>query len=88
MKVRLFRSEKEPELFAYTSEQTGANLPSEFAPWIQTPTGPAREAGSQSSKNGNGIGAAIAEAVIRDGFCLTCSRSTSERLGLDAHSIH
>jgi hypothetical protein len=44
MKVALFQSEIGSGLFAFTVDVTGANLPSDFAPWSQTPIRPATRA--------------------------------------------
>ena len=33
MKVYVFRSSKDPEVYGFTSDQTGENLPAELEPW-------------------------------------------------------
>jgi hypothetical protein len=43
MKVALFLSEKDAGLFAFTVDETGANLPSDLAPWNRIPIRPATE---------------------------------------------
>jgi hypothetical protein len=77
MKVALFRSEKDPDVFAFTTDETGANPPRDFAPW-------------EFKKSGNGkrIASPVALALIRDGICLACTRSAYNRLGRDWHVIH
>jgi hypothetical protein len=34
MKLTLFRSTKEPDIFGFTSDPTG-NLPGQFGPWLK-----------------------------------------------------
>jgi hypothetical protein len=87
MQVALFRSEKDPDVFAFTTDRTGANLPSDFAPWSQTPIQRATRAGLQKSGNGTRLGSAVAQALQRDGICLACTRSTFTRLGHDWNVI-
>jgi hypothetical protein len=33
MKVHIFQSGRRPDVFGFTSDATGGNLPVEFAPW-------------------------------------------------------
>jgi hypothetical protein len=33
MQVYLFRSEKDPDVRAFTADETGGSLPARFAPW-------------------------------------------------------
>jgi hypothetical protein len=33
MRITLFRSTKEPDVFGFTADPTGGNLPDEFGPW-------------------------------------------------------
>jgi hypothetical protein len=33
MQTYLFNSQKEPSVFGFTNDRTGANLPTEHAPW-------------------------------------------------------
>jgi hypothetical protein len=66
MRLYLFWSTRDIEVFGFTFERTGNNLPIEFAPWSKNGDGGALYAnqGGRSSSNG------IVEAVQRDGFYL------------------
>jgi hypothetical protein len=83
IKVALFRSQKDPDVFAYTSVETGETLPSRFAPWGIISVWRGASPDNPETK----IGARLTQALREDGFCLVCSRSTHERLGLEMSVI-
>ena len=62
MQLYLFTSCSRPTVSAFTSDDTGANLPREYAPWRAVNDGRAIAIGSPSSS--------IAAAVQRDGYFL------------------
>ena len=35
MKLHIFKSGKEPDVFGFTADATGGNLPSELGPWLE-----------------------------------------------------
>jgi len=87
MKITLFQSDAESSMYAYTSDERGANLPNEFAPWnrvrILNVTGCLPPQGKQKE-----IWAAVLQTLKRDGFSCLCTRSASVRLGLKAATVH
>jgi hypothetical protein len=44
MNLHLFRSGKEPDMFGFTPDATGADLPAELAPWTRSGEGVAQQA--------------------------------------------
>jgi hypothetical protein len=46
MPIYLFASTKDPNMSAFTSDATGANLPAEFAPWQPVNAGSALSTGA------------------------------------------
>lgn len=81
MEIVLFQSGTEPGLYAYTFDKTGATLSNKFAPWKQLRilTGPLIE----PVKDQKELSVLILQTLRNDGFCYVCSRSTSDRLGLE-----
>jgi hypothetical protein len=57
----LFRSTTHPEIFGFTMDKTGANLPNEFAPWLRAGRIPVVVE----------IADRVKEAIVRDGFYLS-----------------
>jgi hypothetical protein len=62
MPIYFFASRSEPRVKAFTSDVTGANLPSDYAPWDGAP--------SSAPLPTEGDGSGVAAAVQRDGFFL------------------
>jgi hypothetical protein len=77
MKLTLFRSTKEPDLFGFTDDPTGSNLPDEFGPWCRAGEGTAAQAYAGDSLSG-GVASSdpVIKAVERDGFYLARSGAT------------
>jgi hypothetical protein len=86
MKIALFQSGLETGMYAYTLDETGANLPDEFAPW--KPIRILCVTGSVSQDRTRGLGALVLQALKEDGFSCVCSRSASERLRKSLTSTH
>jgi hypothetical protein len=59
--VVLFRSTMHPEVFGFTMDITGTNLPNGFAPWLQAGRIPAVVE----------VAHRVKEAIVRDGFYLS-----------------
>ena len=70
MKVYLFNSDREPSVSAFTSDESGRNLPAHFAPWRPLNGGKGLYLGSASDP--------IADAIRIDGYHLV--RRGGERL--------
>jgi hypothetical protein len=87
MAISLFRSTKEPDLFGFTADPTGANLPAEFAPWQKSGVETAAQAYAGSSLEGLAASDPVVKAVERDGFYLARSGLTIPSTP-DAGSIH
>jgi hypothetical protein len=77
MKLTLFRSTKEPDVFGFTADPTGSNLPDEFGPWRKAGEGTAAHAYAGDSLD-SGIASSdpVMKAVERDGFYLARSGVT------------
>jgi hypothetical protein len=77
MKLTLFRSTKEPDVFGFTADPTGGNLPDEFSPWRKAAEGTAAQAYAGDSLD-DGIASSdpVIKAVERDGFYLARSGVT------------
>jgi hypothetical protein len=87
MAISLFRSTKEPDVFGFTADPTGANLPGEFAPWRKSGGGTAAQAYAGSTLDGLAASDPVVKAVERDGFYLVRSGSTISSTP-DLGSIH
>jgi hypothetical protein len=75
MRIYLFKSEVDAEVFGFTIDETGANLPDRFAPW--------RSFGdliTSSSKPLLGIGLTATATIKRDGFYLARSGLVVSRI--------
>lgn len=73
MKLSLFRSTKEPDIFGFTTDPTGSNLPDEFGPWQKAGEGTPSQAYAGSSFDGLASSDPVIKAVERDGFYLARS---------------
>jgi hypothetical protein len=79
MKLSLFKSTTEADLFGYTADPSGGNLPAEFGPWLKAGEGSPAEAHAGQGPNGLSPSDPISTAVARDGFYLV-------RSGVPTHS--
>jgi hypothetical protein len=68
MKIYFFVSRLEPKVTAFTSDQTGANLPLDYAPWDRSGAGSAIPIGGDDGP--------ITVAVRRDGYFLVSGRGS------------
>lgn len=80
MKLHTFRSGKEPDVFAYTGDVTGANLPAELGPW--TPCEGAPEVGPRASLIGVGASGPVFAAIQRDGYWVGRSEVIASSTGV------
>lgn len=72
MTLHIFQSSKMPELYAFTIDPSGANLPLEDAPWVRT--GNAIPLGTTMASTSP----QIAQQVERDGYALVEGSTVSE----------
>jgi hypothetical protein len=68
MNIYLFWSEGNIEVFAFTFDPEGSNLPTEFAPWAKNGDGDALYAGPDGSLTANDTSNTVVRVVRRDGF--------------------
>ena len=68
MKISLFRSSKEPDVFGFTADPTGGNLPDELGPWHVAGSGTAAQAYAGSRLDRLASFDPVVKAVERDGF--------------------
>jgi hypothetical protein len=68
MQPTLFRSTKESDVFGFTTDPTGSNLPEEFGPWRQAGEGTAAQTDAGDSLNEIASSDPVLKAVERDGF--------------------
>ena len=83
MTISLFRSTKEPDVFGFTADPTGSNLPAELGPWQSAGAGTAATSYAGTSLDGLATSDPVMRAVERDGFYLAHSgvigRPTSDK---------
>ncbi len=82
MKIYLFWSDGDKEVFAFTAEPSGENLPFEFAPWMKNADGEA----IYTDQDEHPVVNAVILAVQRDGFYL--ARSKLPRARCAGPTIH
>jgi hypothetical protein len=87
MAISLFRSTKAPDVFGFTSDPTGSNLPDEFGPWRSAGTATAAQAYASNSLEGLALSDPVLKAVERDGYYLARSGITISS-GSDRGVIH
>jgi hypothetical protein len=76
MAISLFRSTKQPDVFGFTADPSGSNLPAEFAPWQIFGGGTAAQAYAGRSLEGLAASDPVVRAIERDGFYLARSGLT------------
>jgi hypothetical protein len=67
MQIYIFASETQRAVSALTSDHTGGNLPSVYAPWRPVNSGRALPAGTQARS--------IVDAIQKDGFFLLSTKT-------------
>jgi hypothetical protein len=73
MKINLFQSRSDPEVFGFTADFTGEKLPRNFGPWRLAGKRAARQVRLAENLDGNRASAPLIRAVKRDGFYLVHS---------------
>jgi hypothetical protein len=68
MAISLFRSTKQPDVFGFTADPSGSNLPAEFAPWQRSGGETAAQAYAGSSLEGLAASDPVVRAIEHDGF--------------------
>jgi hypothetical protein len=70
MKISLFQSDTDPEVFGFTADFTGQNLPNDFGPWRRADESAAMQVTLRENLNGMRASTPLTRAVKRDGFYL------------------
>ena len=73
MRLALFRSNVEPNVFGFTADPTGCNLPEEFGPWQKAAEGTSAETYAGNSLEGLALSDPVIRAIEHDGFYLARS---------------
>jgi hypothetical protein len=87
MAISLFRSTKKPDMFGFTSDPTGSNLPIEFGPWRSAGAATAVQTNADGNLEGFASSDPVLKAVERDGYFLGRSGITISA-GPDRDVIH
>ena len=87
MNLYFFRSAKQPDVFSFTTDPTGANLPTKLAPWHPAGSGSATQSYAGRRLDGLGPFDLVIKAVEKDGFYLARSGLTTSS-SLEWESIH
>lgn len=82
MKLHIFQSSREPDVFGFTADEAGNNLPSEFSPWLEPGNGGETETSLGSSMMRDGSSGPIFTAIQRDGFYVARSETLSRATGI------
>jgi hypothetical protein len=82
MKIHLFQSLREPDVFGFTGDETGANLPAELGPWAVSGSGGPLETGPGDRLIRHGQCGPIFVAIQRDGFYVARSETLSRDTGV------
>ena len=81
MKIYLFRSTTDTEVFGFTDDPAGINLPVDFAPWRRAGDGTAIYLGDNSvSLTGIGSSEPVMAAIKRDGYYISRSGASTANL--------
>jgi hypothetical protein len=73
MKINLFQSHTDPEVFGFTADSTGEKLPRNFGPWRLAGKRAARQVRLAENLDGTRSSVSLIRAVKRDGFYLVHS---------------
>ena len=76
LKLTLFRSTKEPDIFGFTSDPTGHNLPGQFGPWHKAGQGSSAQTYAGNSLEGLALSDPVIRAVEHEGYYLARSGIT------------
>jgi hypothetical protein len=81
MIINLFQSAADPQVFGFTRDATGQNLPPKFAPWQKSSQGGSMYLGIGESSSQLGSGDPVIRAVQTQGFYLvgTQTRRPADR---------
>lgn len=74
--INLFQSEVDPEVFGFTQDASGQNLPTRFAPWRKTNQGGSLYLGAGESSAQLGASDPVIRAVESQGYYLVATRSS------------
>jgi hypothetical protein len=73
MAIFLFRSTKEPDVFGFTIDPTGSNLPEDQGPWQKAGNASSAQSYAGTSLDGLAMSDPIIKAVENDGYYLARS---------------
>ena len=76
MTITLFRSTKEPDVFGFTVDPTGSNLPAQLGPWQSAGAGTVATSYAETNLDGLALSDPVMRAIKQDGFYLTRSGVT------------
>jgi hypothetical protein len=85
MKIYLFQSTRELDVFGFTSDETGGRLPAELGPWTWTRSGERGTLETESDTEtpaGHGSSDPMMAAIERDGFYVARSETLSRLTGI------
>jgi hypothetical protein len=73
--INLFQSDADPEVFGFTQDSTGQNLPDKFAPWRKSSQGGSLYLGTGECSAQLGENDPVIRAVERQGFYVVGTRT-------------
>ena len=76
MTISLFRSAKEPDVFGFTVDPAGSNLPAQLGPWQSAGAGSAAMSYAEMNLDELALSDPVMRAIKQDGFYLTRSGLT------------
>jgi hypothetical protein len=83
MKIHLFQSTRELDVFGFTNDETGANLPADLAPWTRAGEGCEVETGPDIAVlAGVGSSDPVVSAIEHGGFYVARGETISRRTSL------
>src|SRR3954447_11236727 len=77
MTITLFRSTKEPDVFGFTVDPTGSNLPAQLGPWQSAGAGTVATSYAETNLDGLALSDPVMRAIKQNGFYLTRSGVTN-----------
>src|ERR1700744_3850483 len=84
MRVFVFISAKDQDVLGFTTDQVGANLPRDYAPWVAATEGGAVLVNDAESEADADI---VLDGIRRDGFFMAVGGDEDEPLLLPLHAL-
>jgi hypothetical protein len=82
MKLHIFQSGRELDVFGFTADETGSNLPAALAPWIKSREDTSLDTGLGNTMMRDGQSGPIFAAMQKDGFYVARSETLSRDTGI------